>query len=828
MSSRPISVARSTDLAHDPGTLRVETVDWSLDVHYREKTFSGRVKVAFRDAPDPLVIDADRLTIESVTLDGRAVSAVPDVAHGTLSIAEVTSASHVLEIGYRGAASPDSLVGLYTAPCGPGYVLTTMLFPTGSRRLLPTFEHPAIKTVYRFTLTTDAGVHAVFNTPITGERTVDGRTERTFAPTPRMSAYLLYLGIGPFDTLTIPGGRWSATVDAAPGRASAGRYAAERATEILAAYEEYYGIPYPLPKLDLIALENFWAGAMENWGAIACRDDILLVDGTTSVALRRRILATLSHEIAHQWFGNLVTNAWWDDFWLNESFATFVGYALLDRRYPSEEAGKELLTRWVSGALDMDGLATTHPIHGTVDRPDQLGENADLITYGKGAAVLRMMEGYLGEATFRAGISHYLRQYQYANARAEDLWNALGEVARQPVARILTEWVHRPGFPVVHARWSEGTLHLRQERFLGDGNHRPGVWPIPFRLRTADGEHTLLFETAEVDIPVGPLERLRLDPGRLAFVRLDYEGAFFDRMLAEFPSMAPVDQWGFVVDLHAFVLAGSLPPSRFLDLLRAARTLTDDLPLRAVLNLLGAIRLPTHGVQPFEDAARSFLTAQIERVGPEARPGEPESLAALRELLVNARVRYDLPFARELAARYAEFDRLPADLRDAVAFGYGRTGGPTAFEELARRLRTTDRAGERTQMLRALAATEDPPVLTRVLELIPGPGVTASGAYVLLLGVAANPTAGGLLFDWYRAKVPDLTSMWAGTPLQSEFLHASLVGLGLDREEAVRAFFAHHTPPDSVAGAGYGLESLGLAMRLRRTVLAESGRTGSP
>jgi tricorn protease interacting factor F2/3 len=821
MSSTPLSATRTSEHPHDPGTLQVERVDWSLDVQYREKTFSGRVKITFRDASDPLVLDADRLSIESVTLDGIRAPAVPNAAEGTLSITGVSPAPHVLEIGYRGAASTDSLVGLYTAPCGPGYVLTSMLFPTGSRRLLPSFEHPALKTVYRLTLTTDPEVHVVFNTPVAGERRVDGRTQWTFAPTPRMSAYLLYLGIGPFDTLTVPGGRWTTTVDAAPGRASAGRYAAERASEILTAYEEYYGIPYPLPKLDLIALENFWAGAMENWGAIACRDDILLVDGTTSIGHRRRILSTLSHEIAHQWFGNLVTNAWWDDFWLNESFATFAGYGLLERRYPAEEAGKEMLIRWIAGALDMDGLASTHPIHVPVDRPEQLGENADLVTYGKGAAVLRMMEGYLGEPAFRAGVSRYLRQFSYANARAGDLWDALGEVDHQPVARILNEWVTRPGFPVVHARWSDGTLHLRQEQFRADGNHRPGVWPIPFRLRTAGGERTVLFETAEMDVPVGPVERLRLDPGRLAFVRLDYEGPLFDRMLAEFPTMSPVDQWGFLVDVRAFVLAGTLPPARFHDLLRAALVLTDDLPIREVVSALGAFRLPMFGAEAFEDAARTFLAAQLERIGPEARSGEPESSAVLRERLVVARVRYDVAYARELAARYGEYDRVPNELRDAVASAYGRTGGPAAYEELVRRLRSTDRAGERTQMLRALGGAEDPTVLAHVLELIPGPGVTPSGAFVLLVAVAENPIAGGLLFDWYRVKLLELTSMWAGTPLQSAFLHAGLEGMGLDREETVRAFFAEHTPADAVAGASYGLESLGLAMRLRRAAIPQ-------
>ncbi|EQD42064.1 Peptidase M1 membrane alanine aminopeptidase, partial [mine drainage metagenome] len=237
------------------------------------------------------------------------------------------------------------------------------------------------------------------------ERKIDGRRELVFEPTPPMSSYLLYLCIGPFEALTVPGDRWPVTVATSPGRSSAGRYAAERATELLAAYEEYYAMPYPLSKLDLIAVENFWAGAMENWGAISFRENALLVDPTTSVRARREILLVLAHEIAHQWFGNLVTAAWWDDFWLNESFATFVGYRMVSRLYPQEDAWSHFLLRWAVPALEQDSRSASHPVHVPVNSAEEVGENADAVTYGKGGAVLRMIEAYLGEETFRRGVS---------------------------------------------------------------------------------------------------------------------------------------------------------------------------------------------------------------------------------------------------------------------------------------------------------------------------------------------------------------------------------------------------------------------------------------
>ena len=274
--------------------------------------------MALEDPPDPLIVDSERLEIVSATVDGRTVPFRSDPSRCRLEFDGLPTHPCRLAISYRGSADPNSLVGLYVSPSGDRYALTTMLFPTGSRRLLPTFEVPSVKTVYRLTLTTEPEVRSIFNTPMESERIADGRRETRFAPTPPMSAYLLYLGIGPFDTITVPGHPWTVTVAAPPGRAEAGRFCAERASLFLAAYEEYFGIPYPLPKLDLVALENFWAGAMENWGAIAFRENLLLVDPNTTLRERRVDLQVLAHEIAHQWFGNLVTPSAWQDFWLNE------------------------------------------------------------------------------------------------------------------------------------------------------------------------------------------------------------------------------------------------------------------------------------------------------------------------------------------------------------------------------------------------------------------------------------------------------------------------------------------------------------------------------
>ena len=790
-------------------------MDWWLDLRFREKSFSGRVAVRFEGATDPFTIDASHLAIESATLDGRPVPFHENSSKGTLEFSGISPGPHRLEVQYHGEADPNSLVGLYVSPCGPGYCLTTMLFPTGSRRLLPSFEEPAVKAVYRLVLTLDADVKAVFNTAALSERTVAGRREITFQPTPPMSAYLLYLGVGPFDTLTVPGKPWSVTVAASPGRASAGQYCAERATEILRAYEEYYGVPYPLPKLDLVALENFWAGAMENWGAIAFRENLVLVDSTTTVRHRRRILLTLAHEIAHQWFGNLVTPAGWEDFWLNESFATFVGHMIVDRRYPSEEAWTYFMTRYADLSLQEDSADSTHPVQVPVASADDLGEVADDVTYGKGAAVLRMMETYLGEERFRRGISRYLEKFRYQNARAEDLWTSLSEASDRPVNRLMAEWITRPGYPIVYAEWSEGTLTLRQERFRADGARSPGVWPIPLQVAWNGGGTSVLFEGPELSLPVQTSEGLRINPGRTAFARVHYDDRLLDQVVKEFREMTALDQWGVVADAQAFVYAGLMPVSRFLEIVRAGTTVAENLPVSAIVAALADLYCPLHEDPVFVSSAQGFLRAQLESVGVQRRAGEEDSRRSLREEITWRLAQIDPKFAREFSPRFAEFDRLPPELRQAVAAAHAAVGEDGAFEEMSARLRSTTIDAERMQLLRGLGNLREPTLLRRALELIPSPGVSPSGALDLFLGMDANPAVGAELFEWYQQQSKRLSTMWAGTPILSTVLQATLPNMGLGREDEVDRYFRNHTPAEARRGVEQGLELMHLVARLR-------------
>ena len=799
--------------------MRIAGVDWRLDVRYREKAFTGTVAIEVHDAPDPLIVDSERLEILSAALDGRPATYRVDPAKGRLEFPDLAVGAHRLEISYRGMADANSLVGMYVSPSGKGYALTTMLFPSGSRRLLPSFEDPSVKTVYRLTLTTDPDVKAIFNTSVASDRLTGGRREWIFAATPPMSAYLLYLGVGPFDTITVPGHPWSVTVAAPPGRAEAGRFCAERASDFLSAYEEYFGISYPLSKLDLVALENFWAGAMENWGAIAFRESVVLVDPSTTVRERRLNLLVLAHEIAHQWFGNLVTPVSWDDFWLNESFATYVGHHIVGQRFPGEFPWTYFMTRYGAGALFEDAFAETHPVRVPITSVEQLGEIADDVTYGKGAYVLRMIASYLGESAFRKGVARYLSEHRYQNARAEDLWRSLAEVSDLPVERVMTEWITRPGYPIIHATWTGSTLSLRQERFRADGAPSPATWPIPLRVTTAGSEREKLFDSTSWDLPLPSAQGLRINPERTAFARVHYDERLFDRVLGDLGSWSPIDQWGVAIDTHAFVYAGVTTVSRFLDLIRAAETaVTDELPLAGFLFALGDLGVPLHDHPEFRATARSFLKAQRARIGADREPSEPDSFRLARESITNLLVQMDPEVARDLARRFAEIDRVSPELRPAVALAYAVAEGESAFTPLLERLRSTPSDGERSQLMRALGGFRDPALLRRTLDVVPGPGITPSGSLHVFEGLFRNPAAGAPLFEWYKERERSLSEMWSGTPSLSLFLTLCIPVMALTRENEVDRYFRDHTPSEARMAVGQALETSRLWSRLRREV----------
>jgi aminopeptidase N len=565
-------------------------------------TGTETIRLDVRSATPTVQFNSLGETLRDVRFDGAPVAAVrtqDDLQLTTIRLAApATPGTHTLAFAYRGQlqTGPFGLfVQHYNDTAGVARaMLSTQLESTDARRVFPCWDEPAFRATYQLTVTVPAAWAAIGNMPV-AQRVVNGRLATvTFARTPPMPSYLVELTAGDMASVAATSGGRRFAVWADRGRAGQGRYALGNAEAILADYDDYFGYRYPLPKLDSIAIPGGFPGAMENWGAITYYDQLLLAEPSTAIADRQQIFATQAHEMAHQWNGDLVTMGWWDDLWLNESFATWMATKETDRRNPSwnwlqdDDQQREV-------ALDADAFPTSHPVEVHIADELQAENSADPeITYAKGEIVLRQFESYLGPSTFRDGIRRYIRAHAYGNATATDLWNGLSAAAGTDVAALADPWVKQPGYPIVTATAAcdangARTLTLRQQRFLNDGTDPRGErWAIPLTVRVggAGSVQHVLFAANGQTLAAGTCgEPVSLNANATGYYRVAYDAATFDVDRDAFGTLPDGDRIAMLDDQWALVRAGRAPVSSLFALAGAMGT---DRNARAWQQIVGS------------------------------------------------------------------------------------------------------------------------------------------------------------------------------------------------------------------------------------------------
>ncbi len=472
-----------------PKTVLPKKYQLKLQPDFSKFTFQGEetVDIEVVEATTEIALNSADLKIASAVLHRSGTSSTAtNIALDksrqtvTLTFAETIPAGDAsLEISFTGELN-DKLHGFYrseyTDPEGETrYLATTQFEATDARRAFPCWDEPAHKASFDLTLVIPSDLVAISNNPVVEEVAVEGGLKSLrFGETPVMSTYLLAFVIG--DLVAIheqANERTKVGIYTTRGKEDQGRFALDTSVKLLSFFNEYFGIPYPLEKLDHIAIPDFAAGAMENWGAITYRETALLVDSENSSAgTRQRVAEVVAHEMAHMWFGDLVTMEWWDDLWLNESFASWMGTKAVDWLFPEWQMWTQFVNMDTTRALSLDGLKNSHPIEQEVKDPAEVSQLFDAISYSKGASVIRMLEQFLGPEVFRKGLFQYLSAHQYGNARTADLWSALEEASGQPVTSIMNSWTNQMGYPVLRVE-SDTTgkdleLTLHQERFVYD------------------------------------------------------------------------------------------------------------------------------------------------------------------------------------------------------------------------------------------------------------------------------------------------------------------------------------------------------------------------
>ena len=776
----------------------VERYDAFLDVSFRDLRFDGKLLTTLESNED-IVLDSVGLQILNVSGNGRTFRFEQK---GENLAVKSGPFKGKLEVHYSGKI-PDTLAGIYKAPYDSTYIITTDFEAANARRLLPCVDHPECKAEFKLTVRIDKDLDAISNTPVESVKMEEDKKVVSFQKTPRMSTYLLYLGIGKFEEIKERLGKIDVIVAGTPGKARNGEFALQVAKKSLEYYQSYFGTPYVLPKLHLIGVPEFAAGAMENWGAVTFREAALYVDKNSSFATRKSVAQIISHELAHQWFGNLVTMKWWNDLWLNESFATLMSYKVVDAAFPGWNAWQDFLIDETSPAMSMDSLRNTHPIEADVKSPDDIQQIFDAITYGKGASILRMIEAYTGLDEFRKGVQKYLERYRFSNAAGIDLWNSLDEYSGRPVARIMTEWIGKPGHPVVTAIVDRGKIVLRQERFFLSGEQEKAIWPIPIIMKVNDQSKRLLLDKEEETINAENVKSLQLNSARTGFYRVHYKG-LDDLVWAAKPS-AP-DRWGIAFDAIAFLLAGRMSFTDYLTLVKRYSNEQDDLPAREVSDQLAFLYsiLGPRIVEVSRDFHRSQLAVVEKKVD--------ETSSMMRGIISVRLAMIDDDYAAKLGSRFDKYETVEPDMKEAVAVGYARACGN--FEPILKRYRESTSDEEKERLLVSMTAFKEPRLLSKLLEMAQGGEVKKQDQMTLISATTRNPHARDTAWTWIKPSMSHLREVYEGTGDLSRLLQSCIPILGIGRIEEVERYFSENRLPEAQNGINAGLEKLKIYQRL--------------
>jgi puromycin-sensitive aminopeptidase len=724
-----------------------------------------RKKRSIRLHAQDLRVTKARIECADAVLKGR-VTPLPGVEMIEIAFeASVPAGEATLHLHFAGKLRKD-LCGLYTASSDKERYAFTQLEATDARKFFPCFDEPAMKARFQMSVTTAASNAVVSNAPIARTRRLPGGRKRVdFERTPLLSSYLLALAVGKLErSRPLHVGPTEIRVWHAPGKGSLTSFGLEAAAECLARLEHWFGLPYPYAKLDLVAVPDFEFGAMENAGAVFFRETLLLLDpATATLAEKKRAAEVIAHELAHMWYGDLVTMAWWDDLWLNEAFATWMAFQVVDDWKPEWKMWHDF-QHGRAAALELDALRHTHPIYCPVRTASEANENFDLITYEKGASVVRMIERYLGPATFRRGVRRYIRRHREGNTVADDLWRALSEASGEPVEKLARAWIEQPGHPVVEIRRARDgrSLELAQERFFQTPRRtKPAErWPVPWvgRVGGQRGRGRL-----ERRLLTRARERVPLESGKPRFVYGNAdEGGFFRplhseselaALLGSLARLSPVERMGLVDHQWALVRAGRVGIASLLDLVVALAEEPDPDVLTALHKPLAFLAdgLVPDAAAGCEAAFRSLLAehfgAAFDEVGWERQRGESDDTglrrAALLSIAGGIAGREDLlSQASERCDRYlAKRRSIDANLADGVVNLAARVGDSSRHRDFVAAMKAAATPQEHRRFLLALGAFRSPTLSDRSLELALGRSVATQDVVFLLARLLSNPAS---------------------------------------------------------------------------------------
>ncbi len=804
-----------------PRTAVPSRYDLLLEPDLDAATFRGHVAIRLElaEPTDTLVCNAAELVVASAQARTPAgdvqgsVTLDEDTERCTLRFPSPLPAGPVtLTMVFTGVLN-DKLRGWYRSTyldsAGATRVIaTTQMQATDCRRAFPCWDEPDFKAVFALTLVVDEGLLAVSNGPETGrEQRPAGKVAIRFADTMAMSTYLVAMVVGPLEaTEPVDAAGTPLRVVHVPGKGHLTGLAVDSARAALTWFQDYYGIPYPSDKVDLLALPDFAAGAMENLGCITFRENLLLIDQSTATLQEQQVLVdVVAHELAHMWFGDLVTMRWWNGIWLNEAFATFMEVAAADSFRPQ-------WNRWTtfslerSGAFEVDGLRSTRPVEFEVVSPADADGMFDVLTYEKGASLLRMLEQHLGPDRFREGVRHYLHAHAYGNTETSDLWDAIEAVSGQPVRRMMDSWIWQGGYPVVTASVDGEQLVLRQHRFLYDGGTDDATtWVVPVPVRQIVGGaqrlEKVVLEDDEVRLPLlGHDGVVVVNAGGHGFFRVAYADELLEALQGpELAALSTVERYSLIDDTWASVVAGRTSALSFCRFARGFAT-EEDLAVWQVL--LAALRtcdrlVPDADRAAFQGYVRALVGPALARLGWEPAADESDLRRELRGQLVRAAALLgaDGEVAGRARAVFSAGAGDPAVLAACTAV-VAATGGVDDYERFLHGFRTAATPQEGLRYLYGLAEFSEVDLFDRTLAFALSGEVRSQNAPFVLNRCLAHRELGERAWRFVREHWEDANRLFPNN-LMVRMVDPVKLLLQPHQEAEVAAFFAEHPIPQS-------------------------------
>jgi aminopeptidase N len=794
-----LSVATAQRL---PETARPENYKLTFTPDLENAKFEGDETITLRvlKPTSEITLNAVDIDFHEVTIASGGTTQKATVAPDkekemvVLSVEKPLAAGPAtIHITYTGILNSE-MRGLYLGKDDQGRRYAASQFEaTDARRAFPSFDEPDYKATFDITAVADKGQVGISNYKVVSDTPGPGDKHTVkFATTAKMSSYLAALVVGNFEYVEGSVDGIPIRVYSTPGKKEMGKFALDVAEQNVGYYDKYFGIKYPYGKLDLVGLPDFSAGAMENIGCITFREVLLLIDDKQgSVDLKKTIASVTAHEIAHMWFGDLVTMKWWDDVWLNEGFATWMSSKPLQKWKPEWNFGLDDVSG-TGGTLNVDALANTRPIHQAAETPAQIQELFDGIAYGKAAAVLRMLESYLGEETFRAGINAYLKQHQYANATAEDFWDTQAKTSKKPVDKIMPTWVKQAGEPIINVKaqcsGNSTNVTVTQQRYYFDRSKfespNDQLWQIPVCLKgsaTTGAPRCELLTKEEENLTLpGCSNWVLANAGATGYYRVGYQPDTVRALAHDAETkLSPAERISLQNDIWASVRVGREPVG---DYLAFAQGLQNDRTRAVLEDVLGRIDyigqyLPNDSDRDsFRAWLRQFLTPIMKEVGWEPKPNDSDEQRTLRSRVLtalgqDARDPDALAEARTIADK-ALADPASVDHQLAgSALGLAAIKGDADFyDKVMAALKNPKSPEEYYAYFFTLPQFTDPKLLQRTLDFAISPDVRSQDALRLVTGVLGNQDGEKLAWDFIRQHWTEIEK--AGGP----FASAQVVG----------------------------------------------------